>query len=769
MKSLVAILITCLFGSSLYAASGPYPVDLDTLHLWHFDAQVDGVVLDMAVSNQKDLILGNGLTLADSLDGFGKAINTYDGDAVNQVYAGDDQNGVLISELSGADGAFTFEAVVKPMVAQNSIPHHMEIISLEDDDANPERGFQFRINDNGQLRFQTIAGIIVSFDAAISFNADSWYHVAVAYNGQENTADNLKLYWTEIGTATSAQEVGSYQLAEDLKSDVSSFFCVGNELRTTGNGYTENFEGLVDEVRISSVARDAGDMILKASLPWAVNPVPAAAEKLSTLDAISELQWDTGDAANVTSFYLYFWKDEPNYPTASPIEITDITDPITAALPETLVSDSLYFWRVDQSVNNSAPADAATITGPVWVFETPPSIPVIINNPVSLRVLASEPAVELACEFSSLSEPTVQWFKVGSETPLAATGDISISMAQDGYTYTSTLQISTPVISDEGEYYCEITNIAGTVSTGNAYLIIKRLLAQYDFEGDLAPTAGEADVPTGLGKSMAGLDEPNEPDAVNVALSYETGYNGVGQAVVVATDEYIDFSTEGYPKAGLVNGGYGLGLDAGTFVCWVKPVAGLAEGVLYQNFNDGYSAGFNLLITDNPDVRMFIRNDNNTTFINLSGASDRPGWDIYDGQWHMVAYTWEIGQSSTIYVDGQPVVTGTASTNTVFAEWQRGLLLGASRETANRQFLKPQFATSVDALRIYNYRLDEQAKDVFAQEYMDATGIVPCLEINFEGVQFNYDNTGTSYCQVDLADFAAFAASWMEGGLFDGQ
>ena len=765
MKRFIVLLIACIFTSGINAATSPYPVDNDTLHLWHFDAQSNGVVLDMAPGTQLNLNLTNGAVIDDSETGFGKALYTYDGEESTQAYAGDSVNGVLVSDLTGDDGAFTFEAIVKPMVEQNAIPHDMEIISLEDNDGNTERGFQFRLNGNGQLRFQTIAGIIVSFDANISFSANNWYHAAVTYNGQENTADNIKLYWTELGNGSSANEVGSYQLNEDLKADVSSYFCIGNELRANG-GYTENFEGMVDEVRISSTARSATDMINRSALPWTQSPSPATGTKLESLNSITELQWNSGDSDNITSYYLYFWKDEPNYANASPIAISDLTDPISAALPDTLVSDTLYFWRVDERFNNSTSDDASTVTGPVWVFETPPSIPVIVSQPKGVRVFETEPSAEIVCEFSSLSQPTVEWFKLGTETAISAGGDISISMSQDGNNYTSSLAITAPAVADEGKYYCKITNSADTVVSNEAYFIIKRLLAQYDFEGDLAPTAGEADVPTGIGKSLVGLEEPNELQATNITLSYESGYDGVGQAVVFGEGQYIDFSADGYPKVGAVDGGLGLGMDAGSLVCWVKPQN---DGVLYQNFNDNSTMGINLSINESQDVVFYLRNNNSTQLASTSGMPDRPEWDLLDGQWHMLAFTWELGKSNTVYVDGQPVATNNTGNDAAFVEWQRSVVLGARRESSNRQMLFAELASAVDYLRIYNYKLDEESNDVFAQEYFDATGIVPCLDINFDGFQFNFDNTGGSYCKIDLADFAAFAASWLNGGLFDGQ
>ena len=251
---LLLVFIISVNVSSQYPTQ--YTVDSNTLHLYHFDSSGD----DSAGS--LNLPIENSAGLTASIVNFGNAVSLYDGESGAGPYVGDNTNKTILSDLVGTNGAFTFEALVMPMVSQDAIINHMEIISLDDSDANTERGFQFRINSNGQLRFQTIAGIITNFDANISFVENTWYHAAVTYNGQENTPDNLKLYWTRIDTNTTVQEVGSFQLTDDLKSDVSSYFSIGNELRGNSSAdYTENFEGIIDEVRISDISRSPSDML----------------------------------------------------------------------------------------------------------------------------------------------------------------------------------------------------------------------------------------------------------------------------------------------------------------------------------------------------------------------------------------------------------------------------------------------------------------------------------------------------------------------------
>src|SRR5262249_8012271 len=86
-------------------------------------------------------------------------------------------------------------------------------------------------------------------DAIVS---NAWYHVAVAYNGSENTADNIAFYWTLMdATRTNATLLGTSSMQFDLPV-ASTVLSVGN--LAGRSPIAGNFLGLIDEVRISNVA-----------------------------------------------------------------------------------------------------------------------------------------------------------------------------------------------------------------------------------------------------------------------------------------------------------------------------------------------------------------------------------------------------------------------------------------------------------------------------------------------------------------------------------
>lgn len=239
---------------------GPYSVDEHTLHLYHFD----GHARDAVASNALDFTLSNATANAASYSGFGTALDTFTGGNTAIAYLDEKLVGTY---FTGADGAFTFEAIIKPFVAITAIPNHMEIISGDDEDAS--RSWQFRITTAGQLEFNNLSVSGNQFLAALpttgdhAYQAGQWYHVAVTYNGQQGTAGNLKFYWTKLDVeTTTAIELASFQMSGDINPNFAPDFAIGNEAR---NDPGENFEGLIDEVRISSIARGPDDMLFTSN------------------------------------------------------------------------------------------------------------------------------------------------------------------------------------------------------------------------------------------------------------------------------------------------------------------------------------------------------------------------------------------------------------------------------------------------------------------------------------------------------------------------
>ena len=155
-----------------------------------------------------------------------------------------------------------------------------EIISGEGDAGDSsDRSWQFRLEAHTVaanpwvLRFQKISGFGGVGGSTANFNLDAnipatgpdalvkdgWYHVAVTYNGSLVDPTNLKLYWTVLDPSrTSAAVIGSGNMNGWLRQQDTDFG-IGNEMRDF-NGNTEPWIGLLDEVRISAIARAAGQM-----------------------------------------------------------------------------------------------------------------------------------------------------------------------------------------------------------------------------------------------------------------------------------------------------------------------------------------------------------------------------------------------------------------------------------------------------------------------------------------------------------------------------
>jgi len=278
----------------------PYTADADTLHLWHMNEQAVPVI-DLGSDSLHLTALRNGATLGNvSYRGFGTALSTYDGgpetagDAAHDAYLaarplvnGPSDN--VIMNYAGPSGAFTFEAMVRidfdpeaPFSTNAVATNHgsfLQIINLDADEST-NRVCQFRLVPIGVLRSNTeplfefinlnkdrspqslTAPIPTSGPDAIRFG--SWYHAAVTFDGVTNHADNLKFYWTLVDPARAkANLIGSREMANALPVDCAPDFAIGQTGRQSPwTPYpNQNFPGLIDEVRISGVARSETQML----------------------------------------------------------------------------------------------------------------------------------------------------------------------------------------------------------------------------------------------------------------------------------------------------------------------------------------------------------------------------------------------------------------------------------------------------------------------------------------------------------------------------
>jgi hypothetical protein len=248
-KTTLSLLMLTGIMTIINFAQGDYIPDADTLHLYNFN---DGTGTDSA--GTFDLAAYQGATIANG------ALSTFDGGiSTISPLAASVWSMYMESTLSnfiGADGSFTFEAMVRPDMPPG-YGGYMQIISCDSDGVSTDRGFHFRIDADGTtLRFQTLSGVSAIYTATIAYTAGEWYHAAVSYDA---ASGNLELYWTPVGDPT-VYEVGAWSGVAPMLGSTWTAFCVGNELRDASGYGNENFEGLIDEVRISRIGRAPEDM-----------------------------------------------------------------------------------------------------------------------------------------------------------------------------------------------------------------------------------------------------------------------------------------------------------------------------------------------------------------------------------------------------------------------------------------------------------------------------------------------------------------------------
>lgn len=260
----------------------PYVTDEATLHLWHLDEPAPPF-MDSGTNPTPLWGLLNGAKAGTpALAGFGAAVEfVYDPanePGVERPYGpillakpvlavGDADNVDAPFPVMGEDGAFTMEALVKLNVLPSASPGYAADIVTMDDEVPAHRVFLFRIEKPGFLSFVPLFGdsvrggglATIPTSGPHAINTHDWFHVAVTYDGNDNISDNLKFYWTRLGSgAKAANQIGRGTLSADLPRELGDF-ALGNTGKFNTLGPFEFFPGCIDEVRISSIARRPHD------------------------------------------------------------------------------------------------------------------------------------------------------------------------------------------------------------------------------------------------------------------------------------------------------------------------------------------------------------------------------------------------------------------------------------------------------------------------------------------------------------------------------
>jgi autotransporter-associated beta strand protein len=389
---LIGLLLIPRFASATLA--GPYTADANTLFLVHFDEAAGS-----SVATNVGTIGGNFITTTNtssfnglsgnlpivttllgkpSYSGFNNAVSATNTDGLADGVIGFDANhdgqftsdsgsgtvdAISLASLNMGAGAgnspFTIEALIKPSTITSG---NQEIVCVDNMQGSASaRGFQFRITSSGQLEFNMICQGGSDFIVPIptsgpnAFVANAWYHVAITYDGA-----TIRFYWTKVDPATTAANpIGSASWASAASDGANTgALVIGGENR---GGEGEAFKGLIDEVRISNIARGPGDMQFNsAGVTIVQQPIS------QNIDNFMPVTFSV--SASSTTSLLYQWRFDnnpiPNATNAS-YSIPSVQD-TDAGIYDVLVSNTAGYYAA--SSNATLTVGAANFLAHRWSF-----------------------------------------------------------------------------------------------------------------------------------------------------------------------------------------------------------------------------------------------------------------------------------------------------------------------------------------------------------------------------------------------------------------
>ena len=299
MKLLTPILLLTSAGLASAAVNGPYTPDANTLHLWHFDEALIGGApyndpgrlypVDVVNSSFRmddgyyDSTYLSGIMGGTGYTGFGGAgqldhpggnglngfhsefrVGRGDGDYAMPGEDGNTGNITPTQLLGSTSGAFTIDGMIKWNGSQGGTAEGFIFKAAEDGQNHLRLTMQnagtapvFRLglpNTGGNNTFTTTATIP-------ALTTTDWYHYAVTFDGNNGGGSDLKFYWTKVEeSATEANLVQTFSSTGNTAYDINGVFQMGNWNSNT-------FDGEVDEVRISDVARGSDDFIFAVPEP----------------------------------------------------------------------------------------------------------------------------------------------------------------------------------------------------------------------------------------------------------------------------------------------------------------------------------------------------------------------------------------------------------------------------------------------------------------------------------------------------------------------
>jgi hypothetical protein len=442
----------------------------------------------------------------------------------------------------------------------------------------------------------------------------------------------------------------------------------------------------------------------------AKTPSPANGATLVPVD--TALSWVAPEAFTPTGYNVRIGTD----PNTSTILVTNTPNTTVDPSPSgNLAYSTKYYWRVDTLEPNTP--SPIVHTGNVWNFTTVPTTPIISTQPSNLLV-ASGTTATFTIVAASPSTITYAWYKTTDAVNNTPGDDVSVGTNSATLSFTATA---------DGFYYCKATNSGGATYSNVANLGIKRQVAHWALDA-LGGTGNQY-----VDSSPEGL-HPADANGIPTFVAGAGASTGNGVTITSGT---------GWASAGTWDPSqYSKQI---TISMWVKSTG---------NFSTwrGLLAKRNAWGVDSMMWRLESNSGNGAVVFGSSSGSVVSNIPLPTNAWDYVAVTFD-GTTANIYRNGVLDASGTVSFNN---KTDANLMIGAGEKTDAGGVDMP-FDGDLDDIQIYNYALNNT--DV-ADLFRAVTGKAVC--INSYASQYDFDGN----CKVDLADFVALAAAWLDCGRY---
>ena len=516
---------------------------------------------------------------------------------------------------------------------------------------------------------------------------------------------------------------------------------------------TAGSEAILDEVKMGTTLEDVVNTSLTTK---AYGPTPSNTEKNVATDAT--LKWYNPTAYAASKYVLNFRSGDPNwlnpaFPTVvSPVVDLDLDgDPATteATMPLVLENLKTYYWRVISTDPNTSgtPVDYA---GSTWSFTTITAAPEIQTQPVTQRVLPGETAT-FTIGASSTTPLTYRWY--ASADNVADGGD---TLLLSGINEAA---LNVPVNADVAAailmppyYYCVLDNGSALLTSNIVTLTVKRKIAHYTFDGNADDSAAMPH---------------NGTWATLAQEQYDTGLIGSGAAVFTGDPNSYIILGSGLDTAPSANPAID-GANQGSTSYWFKSTS-TAEMAIMGSYNT----------LDNTNFQVNLNKAFLGRISTYVGGGSRI-WTKYllepayhlDGQWHLVTATWDSSiPEGIVYLDGMELGHSDDDGKVTLTPFENPMLIGAQN---NKGVVDLYFVGQLDDLKLYNYALSKtDVAGMYLAGFPDAKlCILPyasAFDIANADTELVVGDPGfVGDCSVDLFDFVALAANWLDCGIYGG-